>query len=332
MVKVQIGFELDNAENIPEVNLVLDAYRSVLESANLFIRENRESSCIVTNVTSAEPRMSFLSQIRDMQKQYPELGFRSLNNPDGTYFGAKNCVASDSLNSDIVVFCDSDCLYDLDYISEMVETLRGTKSQVVYGQTFPALSLDSNFQEKAALWWIFPPQEIGYGLGWPRSQWMNNVAVDAKLLHGLRFPQISVQVDRESGFRQIKVEGELWKELAQSSGATVQASQAKAHHRIFSSWSEFNNRQFEHGLASAYISKISGRGSLYTLLSPLGEPVRKLIAMFALVILGKLNYKLFLGSLAFFPVSLLHRLRGSKSFAKSEVIVKQNDPTDLQEQ
>lgn len=325
MAKIQIGFELDNAETGQEISLLRDSYRSVLDSAKLFIQENSNSSCIVTKVTGEEQSIFFLTQLNDIESHYPELGFRSLINADGSYFGAKNCVSSDTLDAEIIVFCDSDCLYDLSYVSLMVETLCSTSSQIVYGHTYPALKSNSRFQEKAALWWLFPPKEIGYGPGWPRSQWMNNVAVEAKLLSSLRFPQVSIQVHGESGFRQIKVEGELWKEMALSSGASIQSSQARAHHRIYNSWSEFSERQFEHGLASAYMSKRSGRGRLYTLISPLGEPVKKLIALFALMVMGKLNYRLFFGSLPFFPVSLIHRLRGSRAFSQADVLVKNSN-------
>ena len=116
MAKIQIGFELDNAETVQEMSLLRDSYRSILDSAKLFIQENSDSSCIVTKVTDGEQSIDFLSQINDIESRYPELGFRYLINADGSCFGAKNCVSSDTLDGEIIFFViQIACMTSIEY-------------------------------------------------------------------------------------------------------------------------------------------------------------------------------------------------------------------------
>lgn len=191
--------------------------------------------------------------------------------------------------------------------------------EVVFGQTFPLLSDASGFQKRAALWWQFPPKAIGYGAVWKNSQWLNNMAARSKLLRHKPFPEVTVVRGRQSQKHQIKVEGVLWKQELQREGVRFGSVEATSEHRIFSTWAEFNDRQFEHGLASAFMSSRYGKNSFYAVLSPAGDPVRQLYGMVGLVLRGHLGLWLLLSSLPLFASSLIWRLRGSAAFQKSLV-------------
>jgi hypothetical protein len=145
------------------------------------------------------------------------------------------------------------------------------------------------------------------------------MAARSKLLRHKPFQEVTVVRGRQSQRHQIKVEGVLWKQELQREGVRFGSVEATSEHRIFSTWAEFNDRQFEHGLASAFMSSRHGKNSFYAVLSPVGDPVRQLFGSIGLVLRGHLGLWLLLSSLPLFASSLVWRLRGSAAFEKSRV-------------
>jgi hypothetical protein len=327
--KYLIGFELDNAGNSEDLQLTLDSYLSVLQSAQAFASESPEIECEVAVVLSQSLGTDLLDELQQAQRQHRNLTFKLIMNEQGTYFGAKNATVNVADGADSVIFCDSDCLYERDFVSKILSPFSEPKVGVVYGVTYPRLSGDSGFERRASLWWQFPPEEIGYSRVWTTSQWMNNMAARLSLLQAEPFPEVIFQTQEDTNQMQLKVEGVLWKKRLQSKGEAFFASDATAYHRIFSSWDEFNERQLEHGLASAFMSAHENRGPIHNFLAPAGDPVRRLFGLFGLVLKGEIRISTFVASLPLFATSLFWRLRGSWAYRNSSLA--STDPHDEKE-
>lgn len=318
-MRLAVGFELDNAEASNDVDLILSSYESVLASASSLVRQEPGSKCVVALVHSAKLSQALLTKLRGIENNYPHIENSVVENASGSYFGAKNASAGLAEKADVVVFCDSDCIYEVDFVTKILGGFQDPQVDVVFGQTYPLLSDASGFQKRAALWWKFPPKAIGYGTVWKKSQWLNNMAARSNLLRHKPFQEVTVVRGSQSQKHQIKVEGVLWKQELQRQGVRFGSVEATSEHRIFSTWAEFNARQFEHGLASAFMSSRHGKNSFYAVLSPAGDPVRQLFGMAELVLRGHLRLSLLLSSLPLFASSLVWRLRGSAAFHKSRV-------------
>ena len=318
-MRFAIGFELDNAEAIDDIELILTSYESLLASASLHFEQEPESKCLVALVHSDQLSPALLTKLTGVQRNFTHLDYTVVANTSGSYFGAKNASAGLSHETDYVIFCDSDCIYEVDFVTKIFAGFQDPEVDVVFGETYPLLSHASGFQKRAALWWQFPPRTIGYGAVWKKSQWLNNMAARSKLLKHKPFPEVTVVHGRQSQSHQIKVEGVIWKQELQREGVRFGAVEATSKHRIFSTWAEFNDRQFEHGLASAFMSSRNGKNPFYAVLSPVGDPVRKLFGIIGLALRGKVSVWLLLSSLPLFASSLVWRLRGSVAFQKSLV-------------
>jgi hypothetical protein len=243
-LRFAIGFELDNAEAIDDIELILASYDSLLASTNLFLEQEPESKCLVALVHSDKLGPALRTKLTGVQSNYTHLDYTVVANTSGSYFGAKNASAGLAEHADLVIFCDSDCIYEVDFVTKILAGFQDPEVDVVFGETYPLLSDASGFQKRAALWWLFPPRTIGYGAVWKKSQWLNNMAARSKLLSHKPFPEVTVVHGRQSQSHQIKVEGVLWKQELQREGVRFGSVEATSEHRIFSTWAEFNDRQF----------------------------------------------------------------------------------------
>lgn len=317
-----ICFELDNAESMGQLDLVSESFESVLASASAHDLDHPDSRGRVAVVFSDKLDTQMLRVLQTMQDSYPKLEFELIPNISGSYFGAKNTIVEHAGDSEVVIFCDSDCVYELEFVGKMLKSFSDLSQGVVFGETYPNLSKASSFNQRAALWWLFPPREIGYGTVWNNSHWFNNMAVKSSILRTEPFPEVSVCVDGEDEPRQIKVEGVLWTKRLVDRGIKFGNVMAISEHRIFDTWSEFNQRQFVQGLATAFMSAEDNHSTLYIVVSPLGEPVRKLVELSRQSLEGGVKFGHLVTSLPFFMSSLWWRLLGSIAFRNARVDVK----------
>lgn len=321
-MKFAISFELDNAESIDDISLVLLSIESIIVSASKFVGKVPSTTFALALIRSDYLSQPLTTSLAELRQKFSKIDFLDIANSAGSYFGAKNASLALAEETDVVIFCDSDSVYAADFIENLLEGLSEPGVGVVFGKTYPQTSKASKFEDGSALWWQFPPRELGYGNVWGNSMWMNNFAVRSSVFLENPFQEISLERGRNRKAHQIKVEGVLWKQHLQREGILFHSVEAYCAHRVFSSLNEFSDRQFDHGLASAFMSSYQGRGSLYAILSPLGEPIRRLFGLTRLVLQGRLGGRKFFSSLPFFLCSIIWRLGGSVSLKKSNVSVK----------
>lgn len=103
-LRFAIGFELDNAEAIDDIELILASYESVLASASLFLGQEPKSKCLVALVHSDQLSPALVAELTGVQSDYTHLDYTVVANTSGSYFGAKNASAGLAEKADVVAF------------------------------------------------------------------------------------------------------------------------------------------------------------------------------------------------------------------------------------
>jgi hypothetical protein len=238
-------FELDNAKTVREKNDILHSFHSVNNSIKNFrAGHNASISIVICGDASQLSEMHVL-----LTKSNPDFDFETValfDTGEVKYFENKS-LGVRATESDFLLFCDSDCEYEPDYISKMYEALKNNPNSLIHGRTF-AKSPNSIFERLSGLSWQFPPEKIGYGDSWPESVWGNSMAMSRETLNQNPFPVLTLN---RLSHLDLKLSGHLLRQKLALHGLFAIETEALAYHAQFSSWPKWLGRQFQHGIASA---------------------------------------------------------------------------------
>jgi glycosyltransferase involved in cell wall biosynthesis len=271
--KIDVFYELENARSSSDLTAAVESFRSLLAASVQY--QNSGSGELSLFIIRSEPMATdFLNLIEEIGAESKVTSITYLQISESRYFAAKN-VALENGDGEFLVFCDSDCTYELDYFSKMASTLASRSASVVYGTTYAPDRL-TRFQSAVALSWLFPPSYIGYGVSWPKSRWANNFGTSRRIFQDFSFPDVQ---SRWFGGVEMKQERLLWERLTSQSGIAHETADIRAHHAQFSRLSAWLERQWAHGLGSSTRLRNEGKNlktSLRLTLRPIRERAQHL--------------------------------------------------------
>ena len=120
-----------------------------------------------------------------LQIRYPWLAVRSI--PAGTDYGDQKALAVSMGSGEIIVFADSDCLYEAHWVASFLETFAARADvQVLAGET--AVSIAGPFTLAMALVFFFPRFSYQTDVAPARGFYGNNVAFRRDLFSVCPFP------------------------------------------------------------------------------------------------------------------------------------------------
>lgn len=312
---IVICFEMDNAREARELQLLEASLSSVATAAREFVNLHRGKVEIVI-VKSELSSEAQLQCVREIESSNTDVIAKQILETSDGYFAAKNSVLELVREEQIIIFCDSDCVYEVDFLDRILEGFRTGGVEVVYGKTFPLLHDDEDvWSTAAALCWQFPPLEIGYGGTWPSSRWANNLAVCAARLKANPFPSVAiVSGSKRSRRLQLKLERVLWSQELEEAGVVVSDRNAIAYHRVPSSILEFAHRQYVHGIASAFLADVSGAHTLVSLVGPCKPPTVRAWHLFCLWGRRSITLRQLVASGLYLFISIPSRFAGAAVF------------------
>jgi hypothetical protein len=239
---VAVIMELENATSLKDTKDLSVSVQSVLTSLEGLCQREKIAGEIVFSGQKAQCE-HLVEELESLAARFPSVELKIFDNSGCGYFSAKS-NAVDLAASDFIVFCDSDCSYEIPYVTKMYEALQAAPNSVVYGKTY-ALHPRSKLEEHSSLAWLFPPEYIGYGWSWPKSTWANSMAMHRTTLESHPFPEIIIE--RFPGI-ETKQERPIWASRLGSYSIQEVEIDALAYHVQFSSRWEWFGRQFTHGV------------------------------------------------------------------------------------
>jgi hypothetical protein len=247
-----------------------------------------------------------------------------VNTEGSSYFGLKNYSLEVASPDEIVVFCDSDCRYENDFILKLSDGFSEASIEVVFGTTYAYL-IPQSFKNKCiALTWQFPLDSIGYQDSWPESIWANNFAVRASTLRKLNFPEFRLTKLNSRDILYSKISLIVWRKALAKQGAAISYQDAKSYHRVFPTLAEFSSWQFHNGLSIAshrLYRKEPFRKSMSTLVI---ERVGRLVHLVRLWRKALLTPAEFLYSGALVAYSLVLRAGGVLAFKSYSLEIRED--------
>ncbi len=275
-----IAYELDNAESLKELDTVRRSLESILKSVENYQISNTEDSLTLVTLMPEGGNKVISDIIQRSMQEHPEIQFKSLSTKSDSYFATKDSITELAKDQDIVVFCDSDCVYEQTFLVKTVSAMKTSNADVAFGKTYANLEGKGLFSRIAALAWQFPPKDVPYSSVWGDSRWANNFAVLGSTLRINPFPEINFE---RSNSPQIKIEGVLWLIEATKQGMKIVDTDASCSHHIFDTFGEFVARQFVHGVADVTLYKLQERPLLFAPLSSMGFPLSRLRGLIRLL-------------------------------------------------
>jgi hypothetical protein len=257
MAQISVIMELENATSLRDQQDLTESVDSVVKSLGSLC-ENRKIEGEIIFSGQQDQCQQIVNKLLSSGNTPVSIALNTFDNSGHGYFSAKMSAVG-STESDFIVFCDSDCVYELAYLTKMYESLQIAPQSVLYGRTF-ALPARSKFEDYCALAWLFPPESIGYSGSWSKSTWANSMAMHRSTLEKYAFPQIAIS--RLSGI-EIKQERPLWSVHLGSHSIVETEIDAKGYHLQISTWADWFRRQFTHGVGFSIkqpkpISRIQG--------------------------------------------------------------------------
>jgi glycosyltransferase involved in cell wall biosynthesis len=169
---------------IEAINLQLaDASRlakclASLDAQTLRLRQARR---VVLVYTGDIPEGALLGHCR----RFPWLSLQKI--PDGTGYEQAKALAAEGLSSPLIVFCDSDCVYEPQWLERLLEPFRDESVEIVGGET--AIEVEGAYDLAVAMSFSFDGFTGRAGLYEGERFHFNNVAFRASLLaaHPIRF-------------------------------------------------------------------------------------------------------------------------------------------------
>jgi len=287
-----VAFELDNANSVSNSEIAKQSFESVMQSAIEFKQFNAipVTIFIITSDTPAELLRDFFEE----KERITDVNFQYSVNDSHSYFGTKNVMTAFAGNNDVIVFCDSDCVYEKHHLQNMVKALTNSSASVVYGMTYANLFNATSFQSIAALCWQFPPESIGYVTGWGGNRWANNLAVRSLVLKSNPFPDLQISRLRNA---QLKIERVLWEETLIESGLEITEVDSKCWHLIFDSSMSLLQRHFIHGVARSTRAKLKSDSFQMQLLGTFGFVFKRALLLIQLCLRGRVSIQNCFGAL-----------------------------------
>lgn len=264
---MDVFLELENARTSDDRLQAMKSLRSILDAQSALVRGGEEGATLWI-VRSPSIAAEFLDAVMTEVARSPGLLVEHVEMEGPGYFSAKNSALRYGVD-DVLVFCDSDCVYQEDFLLKMSAALRDDGDRVVYGTTFAAEA--SGFGAISALTWLFPPRSVGYGDSWPRSRWANNFALRRSILRESPFPSITSRrwVDHEC-----KQERPLWEAHTRALGLRHEEVDAVAFHSQFDRLGAWIARQWVHAIGTTGAARAEGKGAR-EILSRVRQPLQR---------------------------------------------------------
>ena len=298
---VSVILELENATSLKDKEDSTASVQSVLESLDILCNQARITGEVVFS-GQKEQCEGLVTQFESLDLRFPSIELRIFDNSGYGYFSAKS-RAADLAASDFIIFCDSDCTYELPYMTKMYESLKAAPASVVYGKTF-SLHPRSKLEEHSSLAWLFPPEYIGYGWSWPKSTWANSMAMHRTTLE--RHPLPEIVIEGLPGI-ETKQERPTWASRLGSYSISEVEVDALAYHVQFSSRWEWFRRQFTHGVGFSIKERNPASRLLSTRKTELGVRIQHLQELLDKELITEKQYN---GARSFLVIAFLARALG----------------------
>lgn len=200
----------------------LPSFSIVVETANLNSVDHKRLAASLDSIACQVPSPALAREVvlldsgeappallETLGARYPWISIQRI--PDGTDYGDQKSLSAAFASGDVLVFADSDCLYQPEWLASFLETFAARPDvEVLAGET--AVAITGPFTLAMALIFFFPRFSYNAAISPSRGFFGNNVAFRRDLLVRCPFP---------SGLPIYRGQNVLYSRLLHAAGITI---------------------------------------------------------------------------------------------------------------